>query len=198
MQAAIDSAKRRFDINITDEIHRIKKDIDVNKNGYPVFWLAIRKGFNKNLINRELQCPMNLVYDLKIKSHHPTTSTIPMKEYLVYHKLTEGKAAARKIQALIEKYSIDLNNYNSSENDDTYLLLENNFDELIDDIRQLTISKKYAAIVTWLISRAFLLTSQKTMKSNLNKNRPLLLKALYTANPSVFIDCFRTPEKILM
>ena len=58
-QIAIDSAKRRFAIDITGEIERIKKDINVKKNGYPLFWSIIRNGFNSRTINPSLICPMN-------------------------------------------------------------------------------------------------------------------------------------------
>ena len=50
-QAAIDSSKRRFDIDIPSEIKRIKKQMDVQTNKYPLFWSVIRSGFNKNNIN---------------------------------------------------------------------------------------------------------------------------------------------------
>lgn len=46
-QVAIDNAKRRFDIDLTEEIDSIKRDMNIKENKYPEFWLAIRKGFNK-------------------------------------------------------------------------------------------------------------------------------------------------------
>ena len=40
-QASIDSSKRRFDINIPAEIKLIKKQMDVKKNKYPMFWSVL-------------------------------------------------------------------------------------------------------------------------------------------------------------
>ena len=42
-QVAIDNAKRRFDINLSDEIKRIKNDMDIKVNKYPDFWSIIKK-----------------------------------------------------------------------------------------------------------------------------------------------------------
>ena len=51
MQVAIDNAKRRFDINLTEEIKRIKKDMDIKTYKYPSFWAIVKKNFNKKNIN---------------------------------------------------------------------------------------------------------------------------------------------------
>ena len=56
-QVAIDNAKRRFDIELTDEIKRIKNDMDIEKNKYPSFWRIIKHGFKKKNINPD--CFMN-------------------------------------------------------------------------------------------------------------------------------------------
>jgi uncharacterized protein YijF (DUF1287 family) len=42
-QIAIDSAKRLFDVDVSDEIRRIKKDMDVKHNKYPDFWKIIQE-----------------------------------------------------------------------------------------------------------------------------------------------------------
>lgn len=44
--------------------------MDVRKNGYPVFWLAIRKGFSRRNINKSLKCPMNYLYNMQFKKYH--------------------------------------------------------------------------------------------------------------------------------
>ena len=38
-QVAIDNAKRRFDIDLSNEIKRIQNDLDLKTNLYPSFWL---------------------------------------------------------------------------------------------------------------------------------------------------------------
>ena len=81
-QIAIDNAKRSFDINIPDEIRRIKKDMDIKEHKYPAFWTLIRRDFDKKYederkrcrrtgepfnpkinskINKNLVCPMNYI-----------------------------------------------------------------------------------------------------------------------------------------
>ncbi len=46
-QVAIDNSKRRFDIDLGEEIKRIKKDMDISTHKYPRFWSIIKHGFNK-------------------------------------------------------------------------------------------------------------------------------------------------------
>ena len=64
-QAAIDNAKRRFDVDISDEIKCIKKNMDIKTHKYPSFWEIIKKRFNKNNINKSLVCPMNFLYNIR-------------------------------------------------------------------------------------------------------------------------------------
>ena len=70
-----------FAINISDEISRIKKDINVKENGYPSFWPVIRKGFNPKSINPKLKCPMNSLYNLKFQRFRSQSSTLPMEYF---------------------------------------------------------------------------------------------------------------------
>ena len=53
-QIAIDSAKRQFDVDTTEEIKRIKKDMNLKDHRYPQFWSIIKKDFNKKNINPAL------------------------------------------------------------------------------------------------------------------------------------------------
>jgi hypothetical protein len=73
-QVAIDNAKRRFDINLSGEISRIKEDMNIKTNKYPSFWLIIKKNFNVNNINDELKCPMNYLYELDLSEFHINNS----------------------------------------------------------------------------------------------------------------------------
>ena len=81
MQAAIDSAKRRFDLNISEEIHRIKKNMDLQTHGYPAFWLSIKNDFSKNNINYDLKCPMNYLYNLKLNKFRSPDATLPTSPF---------------------------------------------------------------------------------------------------------------------
>ena len=101
------------------------------------------------------------------------------------------------MESLIQKYSLELLDYNSSDEKEyeEYLLLQQDFDKLILDIRQLYISSNYLGLMSWLIDRALRVTkdTQRTsgqIKSQLNKNRSLLLKTLYSVSPKQFLQCF--------
>lgn len=192
MQVAIDNSKRRFDIDLGTEIRRIKNDMDIKENKYPNFWSIIKKGFNKNNINSHLLCPMNYLYDLKIKNYRNTLSTLPMSYYFKKHDLDLNRKTCKNIEEMISKYSLDLGiNYNWLENkndlQEEYLLLRSDFDELIRDLQKMHISKNYLGLMSWLIDRAFLITpnlkvNNKNIQSNLNKNKSILLKVLYECN----------------
>ena len=80
-QVAIDNAKRRFDIDLSDEIRRIKNDMDIKENMYPSFWMIIKRGFNEKYINKNLKCPMNYLYDLDLTEFHNQDSTLPMSHF---------------------------------------------------------------------------------------------------------------------
>lgn len=197
-QVAIDNAKRRFDINLTDEIKRIKKDMDIKTHKYPSFWAIVKKGFNKKNINKSLVCPMNYLYDLSFKEYKPTTSTLPMSDFFVKHQLDINRRTCKRVEELISKYSLQLYLYNTSDSSDDenehHLLLRSDFDELVRNIRSVNISSNYTGLMSWLIDRAFMITPDvsrnKMLKTNLGTNKSLLLKVLYEVNPKCFLMCF--------
>lgn len=197
-QVAIDSAKRRFCIDVTDEIKRIKRLVDLKTNGYPLFWLNIRRGFNKNLINKNIVCPMNELYGYGLPRLQTKTPALPFSDFFVPHKAPNDKKFAKKVEEFIQKYSIKLNEYNSTENDsyEDYLLLREDYEELIDDIRRISLSKNSVGLMSWLINRAFMVTpevnkNRDVMNTRLHKNKSLLLKTLYDVNPKTFMMCFK-------
>lgn len=196
-QIAIDSAKRAFDIDIVSEIERIKNDMNVSDNGYPVFWKHIKdkkskigdKKFNSERINKKLKCPMNYLMEMKFKNFRSDSTTLSMSYFFNKFELKEDRRMSKKVEKLIEKYSIDL--YDSRIDQDCeytdYILLKSNFEEMIDDIRQTYISKDYLGLMSWLIDRAFMITNYSKghkgeSNSILKKNKSLLLKTLYDVN----------------
>lgn len=199
-QVSIDNAKRRFDVNLTDEIKRIKKDMDIKEYKYPVFWSIIKRGFNKKNINHNLICPMNHLYKLKLKKIRHNVSTLPMSDFFIKHKLDINRKTCKRVEEMISKYSIalyinntlDINEYDSFQN---YLLLRSDFDELVNTIRCMNISGNYIGLMSWLIDRAFEITPDvsrnKMLKTNLGTNKSLLLKILYEINPKCFLRCFK-------
>lgn len=195
-QVAIDNAKRRFDIDLGDEIKRIQKDLNIKTNLYPSFWLLIKKNFKKDNINEELKCPMNYLYNLDLSEFHNSTSTLPMSYFFNKFEMSNNIRTCRKVEDLIAKYSLSLYDINSGDSEDNdYLLLRKDFDNLISDIQKIKISKNYLGLFSWMIDRAFKilpgsLRNQKSISSVLNKNKPLLLKTLYEVNSSNLLKCF--------
>lgn len=202
-QAAIDSAKRRFDINIADEIKLIKENMDIKKNKYPKFWRSIKRGFNSNNINSELHCPMNSLQEIKPGYSKTKKNTIPIGNFLEKPDFNENRRRCKRVEEMIEKYSISLYEtavvdlkINGGHDWDRYLLLRSDFDDLINDIRRLKISKNYKQLVYWLINRAFLIEAdvrrnRGTISRTTDKNKSLLLKILYEVNTDVFLSCFK-------
>ena len=201
-QASIDSAKRRFDIDIASEIRRIRDDMDIKKYKHPRFWRTIRKGFEKERINPSLHCPMNYLQDLKVGHAKHFMDQIDLCDLLIKEKVAINRNASRKIEKLIEDYSIDYYNYATNElysngeyDYNNFILLRSNFDNLINDIRSSSMSNKYRQLVLWLIKRAFstepyLVNNKKKMLNRTNKNKSVLFKVLYDVNPELFLSCF--------
>ena len=198
MQVAIDNAKRRFDIKLTDEIKRIKKDMDIKTHKYPSFWAIVKKNFNKKNINKSLICPMNYLHSLSFKEYKPSTSTLSMSHFFVKHQLDINRRTCKRVEELISKYSLQLYLYNTTDCTDDenehYLLLRSDFDELVRSIRSINISSNYTGLMSWLIDRAFMITPDvsrnKMLKTNLGTNKSLLLKVLYEVNSKCFLACF--------
>lgn len=196
-QVAIDSAKRRFDVNVSDEIKRIKKDINIRENKYPPFWLAIRKGFNKNNINWNLKCPMNEIYNVSLRSARSREKVISIDNFFIKHEI-QSKKIAKKVQSIIETYSLELLKKDSDDRTE-FLLLRADFDKMIEDIRATTLPDKYVFLISFLIDKAFKCTPQmkrRGKKSRLEKNKSLLLKTLYDVNNTAFLACFKDPSEL--
>ena len=79
--------------------------------------------------------------------------------------------------------------------DDNSLLLRDDFDNLIEDIKKVYISKAYIGLMSWLIDRAFIVTSnikrnKNTITRKTNENKALLLKVLYDVNSKNLLQIF--------
>lgn len=196
-QAAIDNAKRKFDVDITSEIKRIKTNMDVKQNGYPAFWAIIRKDFDKKKINYSLDCPMNRLCAKKLKKYRSSDGTIPMEEFFHSYALEENRRKCKKVEDLIIKYKLDL--LNSGKEKEDYLILREDFDKLVNDINQLYLSKSYLGLSSWLIDRAFCITPYakacanrkiKPTDSKTRSNKALLLKVLFRISPNSVLSVF--------
>lgn len=139
---------------------------------------------------------MNYLYNMEISKIRDNRTTLPMSRFFEKCNAENDRRKSKKVEELIQKYSFELYNCNISENNDEYLVMQYNFDKLIEDIKQINISRNYQGMMSWLINRAFVITpglksNQKIYSTTLNKNRALLLKVLYTINPTVFLQCFK-------
>lgn len=222
-QCAIDNAKRSFDIDLNAEISRIKNDMDLKTNGYPEFFIKILRMNRKKdemklsreekeeldkkyeeMTNKDLKCPMNYLnsYDFRVGTRS-SKKTLDMSEFFVKFELEESRRKSKKVEDLIQKYSIDLFNANTGGDEEDYLLLREDFDQLIQDIKSTYISKSYLGLMSWLIDRAFCITASarrniKTSSSTLHKNKAVLLKTLYEVNKDNLLLCFsKNVKKVL-
>ena len=193
-QIAIDSAKRLFNVDVDSEIKRIKKDMNVKNNKYPVFWKNIHRDFKDKNINYDLKCPMNYLYNLKLDQFRSVQSTIPIELFFKKFELEKNRKTCKKVEDVIELY---INKYSGSFNSDNdmYLLLKTDFDNMIDDISRIYLSKNYMGLFSWLIDRAFCLSisqkqNQYKLKSTIKKRRSILIKTLYHINSENLLKCF--------
>lgn len=191
-QVSIDSAKRRYDIDISNEIKRIKADMEIDEHGYPKFWTHIRREFNRSRINKELICPMNYLCDVRFPEFKTGKGVLPMSYFFNKFELKENRRKSRRVERLIEKYSLTLLD-SQMNNDDEYFLMRSDFNDLVEDIRGIYISKEYKGLMSWLINRAFLVTPQMISNnaknaSTMKKNRAILLKTLYTVNSANLLE----------
>lgn len=209
-QVAIDNAKRRFDIDLNAEIERIKQDSNVEENKYPTFWFDIKRKdkFSKKMTakdkaekkdamhNPELKCPMNYLGQVEFQDFRSPHKELGMEHFFVKYDLELNRRKSKKVEEIIEKYSLDLYNIKiESEDSESYLLLREDFEQMIVDIKSIYISDTYLGLMSWLIDRAFCITAamkqnDENKNSRISKNKSLLLTTLYNINKDNLLKCF--------
>ncbi len=196
-QVAIDSSKRTFDVDVHSEIQRIKQELNIRSIGYPAFFAGIRPDL-RSKVNPNIQCPMNCVYKMKNKSVK-VDNVIDNAEFFIPHSNPLTTRKSKQVEKLIEDYSLEV--FRMHVNDDTtsadYFLLRSDYEDLLDALRRVTLSKNYIGLMSWLINRALMITpgiqnQRDSVNTKLSKNRPLLLKILYDMSPKNFKKCFKT------
>ena len=197
-QAAIDNAKRRFDIDITSEIRLLKSNMGIKENGYPAFWSLIQKDFNIKKVNYSLCCPMNCLYDLNLRKFRNSDITLPMSYFFIRHSIEKRDVFRKsmKVEELIQNYSLGIYNYNVNSVDGEYFLLRNDFEMLLRDIQMVNISYNYIGLFSWLLDRAFCISKRTvgqkdSLLSTLEKNKSILLNVLYNINNKCLLKCFK-------
>lgn len=198
-QISIDKAKKTYDIDIHSEIQRLKDEMNIREFGYPAFFAGINPQ-KRSKVNPNIICPMNKIYAMKNKQM-PTQNIKPISEFFINHKNTETRKTSEKVEQFIEKYIKEYMCYEIKQEhtNEEYLILRNDYDELIKELRKLTLSGKYIGLMSWLINRAFAITpgvqrNKGKMQSLLSKNRSILLKTLYDLNQKSFKKCFQTGQ----
>ena len=204
-QVAIDNAKRQFNIDLNKEIDLIEKDMNIKDNLYPKFWKHIKdkkvkvgqQRFSKNKINKNLDCPMNYIFDLKFIDSRSSEETLPMSYFFQKFELDgNNRIKSKKVEELIQKYSLDLykSNQESEEENDDYLLMKNDFEDMVEEISLMYISKNYIGLMSWLIDRAFCITvdvkRNGMLNTKINNNKSILLKILYDVNSQNILKIF--------
>lgn len=199
-QCSIDSAKRAFDININDEIRRIKRDMDISQHGYPIFWRYVNNNVKQSKINYNLKCPMNYLCSIKFKKYRKADRpTLPMSYFFNKDNMNplEKRKKSKRVEQLIKNYSLELYKVNSGESDDAneYLLLRQDFNDLIEAIRKVYISSNYEGLMYWLIDRSFMITpyfqeNSGNISEIISNNKPILLKTLYKINKNLLLKVF--------
>ena len=181
--------------SVGSEIKRIKKDMDVENNKYPAFWKVIRRDFKEKNINYNLVCPMNYLYNLKLDQFRSNESTIPIQYFFKKFEIEKNRKTCKKVEEIIEMYMNKYYSTISSENEDSYFLLKMDFDNMIQDIKKVYVSKNYIGLFSWLIDRAFCVSisqkqNQYKLKSKIKKRKSILIKALYDINSANLLKCF--------
>ena len=187
------------------ELKIIPKEVESGEKTMEEFLTKLKSDIKKkDRINRSLKCPMNYLCDLKLTKQRNENSTLPMSHFFNKYELETNRRQSKKVEELIEKYSLDLYNNIMDDNkeytdygysDEDSLLLRSDFDQLIEDIKKVYISKNYVGLMSWLIDRAFLITPNIQSNKNktdrkTNENKALLLKVLYDINPQNVLQIF--------
>lgn len=194
-QICIDNSKRRYDIDLNSEIRRIKLELDIKTHGYPRFWLYVNYATPKEKINHSLRCPMNVLFDYKPPKIRSAESTLPMCYFYNYYLLKDDRRKSKKVEGLIEDFGLKLY-HNAIDDIDDDLILRDDFDRMIESIKRIYISKEYLGLFSWLIDRAFHMKTNinggvKKQRAKTEKNKVLLLKTLYTINPTNLLKIFQ-------
>lgn len=194
-QCCIDNAKRTFNIDIPSEIRRIKQELEISKKGLPIFWKLIKRdGVDyTEKINEHIICPMNEIYKLKIPRVDKNSKTIPLKKFFKTIPRIGNYNTNVKIEELIKQFELEYTTFviNEETDDNDYFLLRKDFDDLIKALEKVKISRNYLSLCSWLINRAFgLTTASKENSTEEFRNKQVLLKTLYTSSPNNILEVF--------
>ena len=118
-----------------------------------------------------------------------------LQEEIILNDAKHVFVSPKKVEEIIEMYMNKYYSTISSENEDSYFLLIVDFDNMIQYIKKVYVSKNYIGLFSWLIDRAFCVSisqkqNQYKLKSKIKKRKSILIKALYDINSANLLKCF--------
>lgn len=143
---------------------------------------------------------MNEVSKLKVDKATRENDLIPINQLFINWENNATRKTSKAVEALIEKYIDEFYTIKASSNnankEEFNMLLHSSYDDLIEDIKHITLPNKYIGLMSWLINRAFMMTpgiqrNANYIQTTLNKNRAILLNVLYKLNPEMLLKCFK-------
>lgn len=186
-QLAIDGIKRTFDVNVRNEINRIKRMDCMNMyDGQPAFMKYIKE---VKAVDDAISCPMNWVEiclnTINRKNHD---SVLDIRDFIC--DFDEGKRDRRKasqIRQLVVEYYVFIKNFNGD-----------NYDVVIDETEKLI--KRISGLKLGKETMNFLIKASFGINHGVNnrdctlyiRNRRRLLNVLYRSHPDNFINNFET------
>lgn len=187
-QLAIDGIKRIFDVNVRDEINRIKSMPCMNMyDGFPQFMKYIRE---VKKVDDAISCPMNwLEISLNAIKKKQRESKIDIREFLNTADVSRrDKNQVSRIRRIVTEYYLFTRDFRNEKNPD-YNVLVTETEEIINKIAGLKIG---AATMSFLIKAAFAIDHGKNNRdySFYIQNRRKLLALLYKGHPKAFLSNF--------
>ena len=111
-QVSIDSAKRNFDIDVHKTINNIRKEINIKELQFPRFWLPTHKDFDKEKINKTLNCPMDWLQNYKTSI--PRKRGISIEEFVNEYPTPRLEATSKKVNKILNRLNFNVyDNYKS-------------------------------------------------------------------------------------
>lgn len=148
----------------------------------------IMKGLNSSLV-----CPMNYVCEYSFFPKRSAQEVLPMEYFFNPFSLDGSKRRSKKLEDFVEKYCSDI--VSKVDEDENFEISERNFDEMMEDLRSCHISKRSIGVMSNLLNRAFRISAEMKqnkngLESDLWRNKPVLIKLLYSINRECLLKCF--------
>lgn len=201
-QISIDLAKKNFDINVVNEINRIKR-LSCMKSGLVARFMADakkiknpKKKYSEGTVQR-MNCPMDIMAEIieeeTIQYPENRKERLPVRKFFDENilKMKADNRKAERLAQVIQKYNDSMQkirtNYGLDEEDEAYFVLKNSV--LNNALHKIGNKNIDQAIVIKLIIEA--IDGEYTDVQN------TMLNFLYQMAPELFLKCFvKNKQKI--